>query len=225
MVRRLGLIVGLVVSLVAARPASAGPVFPGELVAPVDLDRLSLGSQIGDVTNDFTMLFGWRMFGWMPSTGTAETKVFFDGVNYVYTQTVTTDGHLNMLFGTQFDVIGFTGQAGWSFGEADALGAKGDDLDFRIQNIAGQLLFISMPGGAFGHWNAFEPITFFFTSTKPPTLKNYGLFSLMPMEFGSVSGLAPGVLAPVPEPGSIALFGSGLVWLYARMRRRRNLKM
>ena len=80
---------------------------------------------------------------------------------------------------------------------------------------------MALPSGALGHWNAFEPITFFFASTMPPTIKSYGLFSLnRGFDFGSAEGLAP-----VPEPGSIALFGSGLVALYAAVRRRRSLKM
>ena len=70
-----------------------------------------------------------------------------------------------------------------------------------------------------------EPIQFFFVSTLPPRLRNYNLLSANvlqpnPLEFGAAEGVAP-----VPEPGSIALFGSGLVGLIAAMRRRRNSKL
>ena len=44
--------------------------------------------------------------------------------------------------------------------------------------------------------------TFFFASTQPPAIESYRLFSISPTDLGTASGLA---LAPVPEPGSIAL--------------------
>ena len=127
------------------------------------------------------------------------------------------------MFNTEFDVTDFTGVAGWSFSEAGAAGGSGTASDFRIEHldVGGQLVWVAALGGPLGsEWNASEPITFFFASTQPPTIKDYNLFSLMPVEVGTAQGLAP-----VPEPGSIALFGSGLVGLYAAMRRRRSLKM
>jgi hypothetical protein len=155
-------------------------------------------------------------------TGILESQVFFDGTTYLYTQTVTPMTSLNFTFNTEFAVPGFTGAAGWSFSDAASAGASGDLMDFHVQTFGDRIVWMALPGGAFGNWNAFEPITFFFASTQPPTIKNYNTFSFLPMEFGTAQGLAP---SPVPEPGSIALFGSGLVGLWAAMRRRRALKM
>jgi hypothetical protein len=163
--------------------------------------------------DDFTAVIGPN-----PIAGDAVTRVFFNGINYIYTQTVTPSGSFNFLFNTDFST-GFTGVAGWRFADATAAGAGGDMFDFHIENFGGQLSWMATLGGAFGQWNAFEPITFFFASTRPPSIKNYSLFSLMPIELGTAQGFAP-----VPEPGSIALFGSGLVGLYAALRRRRSLR-
>ena len=213
MVRTLSLTVSLAFSLLIVRQASAVSI------SPVDLDGLGTGSPVGLVLiSDFTAAAPPPA-----STGTAESRVFSDGTNYFYTQTVTPTGNVNIVFSTEFDVTDFTGVAGWSFSEAGAAGGDGTDSDFRIEHldVGGQMVWAPRLDGALGAgWNASEPITFFFASTKPPTIKDYNLYSLMPVEVGTAQGLAP-----VPEPGSIALFGSGLVGLYTAMRRRRSLKM
>jgi hypothetical protein len=207
MVRALTLSVSLALLLAVASPASAVPV------SPVDLATLTPGAPVGSILiDDFTSGAG--------SAGEAATEVFFDGVTYLYTQTVTPDNDFNFVFNTDFAAGGFTGVAGWRYTDAATVGANGDGSDFRIENVSGQLVWMATLGGAFGEWNAFEPITFFFASTRPPTIKNYSLFSLLPVELGTAQGLAP-----LPEPGSIALFGSGLVGLYAALKRRRNLTM
>ena len=209
MVRRLSVTLGLALSVTMAQPARAEPV------TPTDLGTVLLGAQVGGSMTD-----AFAAFDPPPtSIGDATTSVFFDGVNYFYTQRVLPTGDLNVLFNTEFSVPGFTGLAGWRFSDAAAAGAAGNALDFHIERSDGQLVYAAL-GPAFGEWNAFEPITFFFASTLPPTIKGYGLLSLSPFEFGSAQGLAP-----VPEPGSIALFGSGVVALYAAIRRRRSLKM
>jgi hypothetical protein len=214
--RTLTVTLGLALSVAMAQPAWAVPV------TPTDLASVALGAPVGGVMiDDFTTVDPPP-----PGMGDATTRVFFDGMRYVYTQTVFPNVGLNFVFNTEFDVSGFTGLAGWRYSDAAATGAGGNPLDFHIErNDAGRLIYIAMFGGAFGEWNAFEPITFFFASTLPPTIKGYGLFSLNPVELGSALGFAPEGLAPVPEPGSIALFGSGLVALYAAVRRRRSLKM
>jgi hypothetical protein len=180
----------------------------------VDLDAFGTGPLVDSYLDDFDSMFD------SSTTGSLDSRVFFDGTTYVYTQTVTSEGDFNLLFNTDFSVPGF-GAAGWSFSDAASAGGTGTAGDFRIERTGdNQLFWVAMPGGAFGNWNAFEPITFFFTSTLPPTIQNYTLVSLLPFEIGSAQGLAP-----VPEPGSIALFGSGLVGLYAAIRRRRAARL
>ena len=211
MVRTLTVTLGLALSVTIAQPAWAVSV------TPTDLAYVGLGAQVGAMMDDFTPPSS-------SSIGDATTRVFYDGIQYVYQQTVFptgTPGTHPFAFNTEFSVSGFTGLAGWRFSDASAAGARGTAADFAIDYTDGQLLYMALPGGALGHWNAFEPITFFFASTMPPTIKSYGLVSLnRRLSFGSAEGLAP-----VPEPGSIALFGSGLVALYAAVRRRRSLKM
>jgi hypothetical protein len=210
MVRTLALSVSLALSVAIARPASAIPV------TPVDLGTVTLGSQVGSaMMDDFAAALPPP-----PSIGDATTRVFFDGLRYVYTQTVFPTSDFNFAFNTEFAVSGFTGVAGWRFSDAASAGAGGAAGSFLIERTAGQLSWFAMPGTAFPNWNAFEPITFFFVSTLPPTIKSYSLFSLIPGDVGTAQGLAP-----VPEPGSIALFGSGLVALYTAVRRRRSLRM
>jgi PEP-CTERM motif len=208
MVRTFALTLTLALSLLAARPAFAVPV------SPVDLATLDTSSPVGSpLIDDFTAFIG------SGTVGENATRVFFDGVNYIYTQTVTPENSLNLVYNTEFAVSGFTGVAGWSFADTTSVGAGGAGA-FQLESVDDRLIWIATLGGAFGQWNALEPITFFFVSTQAPSIKNYSLFSLMPVEMGTAQGLAP-----VPEPGSIALFGSGLVALYTAVRRRRSLKM
>ena len=195
-----------------ARPASA------EIITPRNLDEFDTSAPFGpSLLVDFSSSMGGG------TNGELTTQVFYDGATYFYTQTINPAQNANFVFLTEFDVVGFTGQAGWRFADSGAAGAGGNANDFLInESETGSLVWVALPGGAFGEWNAFEPITFFFASTLPPAIDSYTLLSLDPREFGTAFGFAP---APVPEPGSIALFGSGLVGLYAALRRRRAERM
>lgn len=213
MVRRLALTIGLTASLFVARSASADPV------TPTDLDTFGLGAAFGStVTAPFSVALAPP-----PTNGTLETSVFFDGTNYAYVHTVTPGLDDTFVFNTRFSVAGFTGVAGWSFSEAAGVGGSGTGSDFFLEETtSGRLNWVSLLGGSFGGWDTSEAITFFFVSTRPPTLDDYNLIN---SESGSAETLAPDALAPVPEPGTIALFGSGLMGLYAARRRRRSLQM
>jgi len=202
MVRTLTFALGL--SLLLARQASAASV------TPTDLDTFPLGASIaGPMTDPFTTAMPPP-----PTNGSLTSQVYFDGSQYVYTHTVTPSIGNNFVFNTEFQVPGFTGVAGWSYGDALSAGGAGSGIDFQIANLSGQLSWVGTLGGTFGGWDAFEAVTFFFVSTLPPTIRDYNLINL---EAGTSQNLAP-----VPEPGSIALFGSGLAGLYAAVRRRRN---
>ena len=70
-------------------------------------------------------------------------------------------------------------------------------------------------------------------SSLPPSSKGSLIYSALADDVDPLTGETTiiydsfrrdGALVPTPEPGSIALVGSGLVGLYAAMRRRRSVK-
>jgi hypothetical protein len=204
MLRKVTVVIGLATSLLVAREASAIQI------TPVDLDTVVLGGSIvPSLTDAITVALPPP-----PTMGEITNNVYFDGL-YTYVHTVTPDLLFNFMFNTASAVKGFTGVAGWSFSEASAAGGTGTDADFLINSINDQLNWVAVFGD-FAGWNALEPITFFFVSTKPPGIGDYNLLST---EAGTGQSYAP-----IPEPGSIALLGSGLVGLYAAMRRHRSLR-
>ena len=122
------------------------------------------------------------------------------------------------LFGNTEDPFfrnefGFTGVMGWSFSDADAAGFffDGDAGDFLVGEsvFTGQLGWAPSP-----RWPPFAPISFFFVSTLPPRLDTEA-YRLVFFDMRPNDGRAQG-LAPVPEPGSIALLDPG--W-WVSMRR------
>jgi PEP-CTERM motif len=212
MVRKLTVVIGLAMSVLVARDASAIPI----TLTPVDLDSWTPGPRM-------------RLFDAQTMTdppyppaggeliGVIRSNVFFDGTQYTYTYLVQPfDPGVTMvsLFHTLFDVGGFTGVAGWRFSDTLTVGGTGTAADFFLTEDHGQLSW--QTNGLF-----FPTTTFFFVSTIYPwplgSRERFGLVS------DTVNGIGLG-LAPVPEPGSIALFGSGLMGLYAAMRRRRSPK-
>ena len=156
--------------------------------------------------------------------GEIASDVFFNGqqMKYTYVHTVTPSLDLNSMFRFLFSVPDSRGTlvAGWSFSYcALRAGGTGTDSDAGIDHdicCFGESLnwFVNF------HWDALEPIAFFFATDLRPggVTKGYTL-GLVTGEGGTASSLAP-----IPEPGSIALLGSGLVGLYAAVRRRRSPK-
>jgi PEP-CTERM motif len=207
MLRKLTIVLLLAMSLLVTQRASA---------IPVNLDTYALGSQIaGPLTDPFDVAEA------PPDTmGEAVNTVYFDGTLYTYVHEVRPTLNDNFALNTQFDVAGYTGTGGWSFGDAAGAGGSGTLMDFLFFDTA-PLSWVSLIGlfdfpSTLG-WDAGEPIRFFFVSTRPPTL---GFYNLIGKESGTALSYAP---AAVPEPGSIALLGSGLVGLYTALRRRRRL--
>ena len=151
--------------------------------------------------------------------GEIVNDVYFDGTQYTYVHQVTPSLDDNFVLNTAFEVAGFTGVAGWSFSRSPCSRRLRHRRRFSYQRyrpveLAGAVRLLEHLG-----WDALEPITFFFVSTRPPGI---GDFNLIGREAGTAQSYAP-VSAPIPEPGSIALIGSGLVGLYAAKRRRRRL--
>ena len=203
-----GLLLG---SLAVANTAYAVPI-----VSPVenyDVWQALQGAQIaGPTTDNFQAVDGSLI-------GTLENYVYFSpnlGPTGAYTYVHTVTPGINNIseFNTAFGVAGFTGYAGWSYSDSLAAGGTGiGDFTIDMDVDDGTLEYEAQfsQAGSSG-WDAGESITFFFVSLLPPGTGNYNIID------GKV-GTATS-FAPVPEPGSLALLGSGLVGLYGAARRR-----
>jgi PEP-CTERM motif len=201
--QRLSVALGLVAALAA--PASAGPILPTNL----DVIQFGIGTQVATHADLFDVASP------PPDTmGALFSSVFFDGTTYTYLSRVTPSvqdaSHLN----TAFAIPGFTGEIGWSFGQAALAGGTGTGLDFLTGTFADRAHWLALDRGLGENWDAGEAITFFFRSTKPPTIADYNLLN---GEAGTAEGFAP-----VPEPGTLALLGTGLYGLYRTRKRQRQ---
>ena len=212
MIRTLTVGIGLAMSVMVAREASAIPI------TPVDLDSWVKGSFVASQSDLF------KVANPPLTIGDISSDVFFAGSQYTYMHTVNSHVTLqsNSYFATAFSVAnGFTGIAGWSFANAGSAGGTGTKTDFFLNEDQGRLVwslrFTDGPDLRSG-LDPFEPIAFFFVSVQPPGARHYDLLS-PDIGLGTAQ-----TLGPIPEPGSFVLLGSGLAGLYAAVRRRRSPK-
>jgi hypothetical protein len=213
------------VVLIGARAASAA------VITPTDLDAWLLsgaGLQVlgPTVPDPFDPA--------PPATtpvGTLSNSVYFNDVTsqYTYVHSVTTNQNNVMFFNTGFPVSGFTGTAGWGFADSILAGGCGGPEpgpvppfcfgDFIIQGQIGggsQINWMAF-GDLFNNFDATETIRFFYVSSQAP--REGGNYNLTAGSTGTAQSFAP-----APEPGSIALLGTGLVVAYGAARRRRSGK-
>jgi hypothetical protein len=207
-----------VIAGVLALPSAAGAT----VVAPTDYDvwfaSLSGATTVvGPVVIDsFEPIFP------PPATmGTLTGVVLYDPVTDLYTYVNTVNPSINNIseFNTQFDVLGFTEAgsiAGWEFDDAAAagLGLTGGGAFGVSYESDGTIDWEGFFLPSESSWDSGEAITFFFVSTRPPTSGQYGLIN------GEAGGAT--TYAPIPEPGSMALIGAGLLGLAGAIRRKRS---
>jgi hypothetical protein len=173
------------------------------VITPTDWDSTGLFQLQGPLSDDF-------ITPGSVDIGDIENWVYVDNLTtptlYYYVHLVTPDVDNISELNTAFGDAGFTGEAGYSFSEATTAGGS-FQIDFQADN--------TLDWGASGSadwWDTGEGITFYFVSTINPGLGDYNLINA---EVGTATSYAP-----VPEPATMLLLGSGLVGIAAFGRRK-----
>lgn len=215
MVGTFSLVVALGVGLgVAVTPAGAIPV--GAFTA-TNFDTLTLGVEQVEVTKNFRDVSSTII-----DTGTS--SVWFNQNTGIYTYVLqlnpTNTSTFNLYeFNTGFNVLGFTGIAGYSFSDAMSAGAP-DNGSGALQTVLDNDGTVDMNVLAANFWDSTHlvPIKFFYQSTYAPGLASYKYNMTTATAAGSLLGYAP-LTAPVaatPEPASLVFLASGMAGMVGR---------
>jgi len=217
MARRTLVVALLAVSLgVVATPAQA------IVLQAWDFDALNLGEQIApDLKTEF-LTPDTSSQGGSPATDIGDLigRVYFNNETNVYTYELEVKPVFPppREFNTGFNVLGFNPnqglKAGYSFLDVTAAGGVGlpssvfsilwesdGTIDWNVRSTQ----------RAAGFWNNLNPISFFFQSTLAPEDRElYNVLSTP--NVGFATNYAPvAAVAPVPEPATLLLLGSGFV--------------
>ncbi|VEP11774.1 putative Exosortase, PEP-CTERM interaction domain protein [Hyella patelloides LEGE 07179] len=201
------------------------------LIAPSNLDSLELGPAIIGplgpevpgtfVTNDAEEIGNLRSSVFCP-LGTEQADCPSDSIEtFTYRHIVTPNTDDLASFTAGFPVNGFTGVAGYSFGESGAAGGSGNDTDFNIvfNDDSDETLSWNLNAESDLFFDSDETITFFWQSTVPPA-GPIGSYSINNAVTGTAIGPAPATDASptsVPEPSNWGFLALSMIFL-ARLK-------
>lgn len=200
----LGLVGTIAMLGLAASPAAATSI------TPTDLSTVTLGASTGSTSLDD-----------VAGLGKLDVEVFLDAGTYTYVLELTANQDNVSEFNTGFDPAGFTGVAGWDYGDAmtAGLGIVGTGAGaFTIELDADGTIDWELVTPIYAvdkFFNTTEVVRFFYQSLNAPgPIQNYNVID---GTAGPVTGLSP-----VPEPGAVTLFGIGLLVTGLALRRARQ---